>query len=120
MLGEFHQQAKSDGKACHATYILSGFIEEVVPTNDAMQIDGDDYLMSSQPVPTQESSTSNVARTKMIRTIALADEDGVHGATKSISANPRLKEQICRVDVDTCVQSGSSGCQSTTLVMSLT
>jgi hypothetical protein len=85
MLGEFHQQAKSDGKACHATYILSGFIEEAVPTNDAMQIDGDDYLMSSQPVPTQESSTSNVARTKMIRTVTLVDEDGVYGETKSIS-----------------------------------
>ena len=80
MLADFHQQAKLDGKACHATYILSGFIEETIqPINEEMQLDGDDFLMSSPLPPTQESSKSNTSRTKMIRTIALADEDDVHG-----------------------------------------
>jgi hypothetical protein len=80
MLADFHRQAKLDGKACHATYILSGFIEETIPpVNEEMQLDGDDFMMSSPPPPTQESSKSNTSRTKMIRTIALADEDDVHG-----------------------------------------
>ena len=77
MLGEFHQQAKLDGKACHATYILSGFIEKALPTDDSMQLD-DEFLMSSPPVPTQQSSTS-AGSTMMIRTIILADEDDIHG-----------------------------------------
>ena len=80
MLYEFHQQAKLDGKQCHATYILSGLIEESLPTTtDAMQIEGNDFLMSSPPVATQESSKSNGQTTKMIRTITLADENDVHG-----------------------------------------
>jgi hypothetical protein len=81
MLSEFHQQAKLDGKSCHATYILSGLIEESMPppSTDAMQIEGDDFLMSSPPVATQESSKSKGTATKMIRTIILADENDVHG-----------------------------------------
>ena len=78
MLFEFHQQAKLDGKQCHATYILSGLIEESLTTPaEAMQ--GDDFLMSSPPVATQESSKSNNSTSKLVRTITLADENDVHG-----------------------------------------
>jgi len=85
MLSEFHQQAKSDRKSCHATYILSGLIEESMPPplTDEMQIEGDDFLMSSPPVATQESSKSNNTTTKMIRTITLADENDVDGNVTS-------------------------------------
>jgi hypothetical protein len=82
MLHEFHQQAKLDGKPCHATYILSGLIEDSIPpsSNDAtMQIDQDNLIMSSPPVPTQESSTSNGSTSKFTRTILPADEDNVQG-----------------------------------------
>lgn len=80
MLFEFHQQAKLDGKQCHATYILSGLIEESLTTpTEAMQIEGDDFLMSSPPVATQESSKSNHSTSKLVRTIVLADENDVHG-----------------------------------------
>jgi len=81
MLYEFHQQAKFDGKQCHAMYILGGLIEESLPSNtsDAMQIEGDDFLMSSPPVATQESYKSNGQTSKLIRTITLADEDDVQG-----------------------------------------
>jgi hypothetical protein len=96
LLGDFHQQAKSNGKACHATYILSGFIEESIPANpdEPMQLDGDDYPMSSPPPQTQESSKSNGAKTKMIRTITLADEDDVHGNHKTASLIHRSESQI--------------------------
>jgi hypothetical protein len=87
MLYEFHQQSKLDGKSCHATYILSGFVEELIPPlpNDVMQIDGDDFLMSSPLVATQESSNSNGAARKMIRTITLTDENDVHGKCDLLS-----------------------------------
>jgi hypothetical protein len=81
MLAEFHQNAKLEGKPCHATYIVSGLIEESIspPLNDAMHTEGDDFLMSSPPPATQESSTSNNATTKLVRTVILADENDVHG-----------------------------------------
>jgi len=80
MLHEFHQQAKADGKSCHATFILSGLLEQASPPDsiDAMHIDRDDFLMSS-PVATQESSKSASAITKTVRTITLADENDVQG-----------------------------------------
>jgi DNA polymerase subunit Cdc27 len=80
MLNEFHQQSKIDGKSCHATYILSGLIEQP-STNDTMEID-EDFPMSS-PLATQESSKSNGTSTRMIRTILLADENDVHGTKSS-------------------------------------
>jgi hypothetical protein len=77
MLHEFYEQAKADGKTCHATYILSGLVEQVPPdSGDAMQID--DYPMSS-PLATQESSKSISSLTKSIRSITLADEETVQG-----------------------------------------
>jgi len=85
MLVEFHQQAKADGKSCHATYILSGLLEQAHPpdSSDAMHIDQDDFLMSS-PVATQESSKSANTLTKAIRTITLADETDVHGISINV------------------------------------
>lgn len=80
MLQEFYLQAKKDRKPCYATYILGGFIEEVTPiANDGMQLDGEDFVMSSPPVATQESSASNNTNTKLVRTIVLANEDDVNG-----------------------------------------
>jgi len=80
MLHEFYQQAKVDGKSCHATYILGGLLEQASPPDsiDAMHIDRDDFLMSS-PVATQESSKTANAIIKTIRTITLADENNVQG-----------------------------------------
>lgn len=67
--------------SCHATYVLCGIVEEQTPSasNDAMQIDEDDFPMSSAPVGTQESSKSKTSSGKMVRTIVLADEDDVLG-----------------------------------------
>ena len=81
MLQEFYIQAKQDGKPCHATYILGGLIEETAPTNtyDAMQLDGEEFVMSSPPVATQESSSSSNTPSKMVRTVVLANEEDVHG-----------------------------------------
>jgi len=82
MLHEFHQQSKSDGKACHATYILAGLIEETIPPptgGDATHIDSGDCPMSSPPPATQESSKSTTSGTRQFRTITLADENDVHG-----------------------------------------
>lgn len=79
MLHEFHQQAKADGKACHATYILGGLVQQApLDLGDAMHIDGDDFPMSS-PFATQESGTSANAIAKTIREVMLADEDDVQG-----------------------------------------
>jgi len=85
MLHEFYVQAKHDGKPCHATYILSGLIEEAVPpsTNDAMQLDGEEFVISSPPVATQESSTSSITPSKLVRTVVLANEDDVQGTYHS-------------------------------------
>jgi hypothetical protein len=81
MLHEFHQHAKADEKPCHATYILSGFIEERANTNpDEMQIDADDFPMSSSPpIVTQGSSRSDEPLTTTTRTVTLADENNVRG-----------------------------------------
>ena len=81
MLHEFHRQSKLESKSCHATYILSGLIEEATSPvrNDAMHIEGDEFLMSSPPVATQESSRSNDAGSRMVRTVLLANEKDVHG-----------------------------------------
>jgi hypothetical protein len=81
MLHEFHQQAKLDGKPCAATYILSGLVEESIPAtmNEDMQIEIDDFPMSSPVMATQESSKSNGTNTRMIRVIALANESEVYG-----------------------------------------
>lgn len=81
MLAEFYQQAKQEGKACHATYILSGLVEEAIPqlSSDAMQLDTtDDFLMSS-PAATQGSSRAIEPTTRLVRTILLADEKEVYG-----------------------------------------
>jgi len=87
MLHEFHEQSKLDGKPCHATYVLSGLIEEspLPIENDAMQIDEDDFMMSSPPVPTQQSSKSSDTGKKMIRTVLLVDEDAVQGNSKCVT-----------------------------------
>jgi hypothetical protein len=83
MLHEFYGQAKLDGKSCHATYILSGLVEQLpLPQDDVMQIEGDDFMMSSPPIPTQESSKSNEAGNKLVRTVILADENEVQGNLK--------------------------------------
>ena len=82
MLAEFYQQAKREGKSCHATYILSGLMEEPVSqsANDEMQVDtGDDFPLSSPVLATQESSRSTNPTTKLVRTVVLADEKEVHG-----------------------------------------
>jgi len=81
MLSEFHQHAKLAGKPCHAMYIISGLIEESIssPPNDAMQIEGDNFLMSSPLPATQESSRSNNAATKVVRTVVIAGERDVLG-----------------------------------------
>jgi len=82
MLAEFYQQAKSDGRSCHATYILSGLIEESLPqpSSDEMQVDtADDFPVSSPVMATQESSRSAEPKTTLIRTVILADEKEVHG-----------------------------------------
>lgn len=81
MLQEFYQQAKLDGKSCYATYILSGLIEESIPAteNEAMQMQTDDFPMSSPIMATQESSRSNGSSTRLIRTITLANENEVYG-----------------------------------------
>jgi hypothetical protein len=88
MLQEFYQQAKLDGKSCHATYILCGMIEEPIPSTsgDAMQIDEDDFPMSSPFVATQESSKSRTSTSKVVRTIVLADEDNVIGTKPSMQS----------------------------------
>jgi len=78
MLYEFYEQAKLDGQSCHATYILSGLVEEESPADNAMQIDTDDFPMSSPPVATQESTKSNEGR-RIVRTILLADEGDLNG-----------------------------------------
>lgn len=78
MLHEFYEQAKLDGKSCHATYILSGFVEEPSPVDNAMQIDTDDFPMSSPPVATQESTKSS-ERSKIVRTVLLAEENDLNG-----------------------------------------
>lgn len=91
LLYEFHQQAKVDGKPCHATYILCGTIEEPAhppePLSDAMQIEGEDFLISSPPVATQESSKLSGAITKMVFTVTLADENHVNGNLPSLQSN---------------------------------
>lgn len=96
MLQEFYLQAKQDGKPCHATYILSGFIEEAVSasTSDAMQLDGEEFVISSLPVATQESSTSGTPPSKLVRTVVLANEDDVQGwpCYPSIYANLSQKQ----------------------------
>ena len=81
MLKEFYQQAKLDGKSCYATYILSGLIEESIPAtgSEAMQMEMDDFPMSSPAMATQESSKSNGASTRLVRTIVLANENEVYG-----------------------------------------
>jgi hypothetical protein len=81
MLQEFYQQAKLDGKSCYATYILSGLIEESIRAtgNEAMQMETDDFPMSSPVMATQESSKSNGASTRLVRTIVLANENEVYG-----------------------------------------
>jgi hypothetical protein len=85
MLQEFHERAKDDGRPCHATYILSGYIEEsILPvpgSSEAMQIDTDDFPMSSAPMTTQDSSQSNGSAIKPILSITLADEKDVKGST---------------------------------------
>ena len=78
MLYDFYEQAKLDGKSCHATYILSGFVEEQSPLDNAMQIDTDDFPMSSPPIATQESTKSSEG-SKIVRTILLADESDLIG-----------------------------------------
>lgn len=80
MLQEFYQQAKLDGKSCYATYILSGLVEESIPAteNEAMQMETDDFPMSSPVMATQESSKSNGTSTRLLRTIVLANENEVH------------------------------------------
>lgn len=79
MLSEFYEQAKLDGKPCHATYILSGLVEDQSPADTAMQVDTDDFPMSSPPVATQESSKSNEGSSKIVRIILLVDENGLNG-----------------------------------------
>ena len=105
MLHEFHGQAKLDGKSCHATYILSGLVEQLpLPQDDAMQIEGDDFMMSSPPVPTQESSKSNETGSKLVRTVVLADEKEVQGNLNCFSNSQcRCKEGVHRADVDSCI-----------------
>src|SRR5256885_11916446 len=78
MLTEFHQQAKLEGKPCHATYVLSGLVDESsIPRTSLMDTDGDSFM--SSPVATQRSSRSDGALVKRTRTILLADEDNVYG-----------------------------------------
>jgi len=78
MLNEFYEQEKLDGRSCHATYILSGLVEELKPADNAMQIDTDDFPMSSPPIATQESAKSS-GESKMVRTILLVDENELGG-----------------------------------------
>lgn len=105
MLHEFHGQAKLDGKPCHATYILSGLVEQLaLPQDDVMQIEGDDFMMSSPPVPTQESSKSSEAGSKLVRTVILADETEIQGNLNCFSSSQsRCKEGVHRADVDSCI-----------------
>lgn len=81
MLTEFYQQAKSEGKACHAMYVLGGLIDEVgVPGTSSLRTTGDgEFMMSSPPMGTQGSTRSNGSIGKRVRTIILADENDVHG-----------------------------------------
>jgi hypothetical protein len=82
ILAEFYHQAKADKKPCHATYILSGLVEEAIPPppNDEMQVDtADDFPISSPVIATQGSSQAVEPATKLVRTIVLADEKEVHG-----------------------------------------
>ena len=78
MLNEFYEQEKLEGRSCHATYVLCGLIEEPKPADDAMQIDTDDFPMSSPPVATQESTKSS-GESKMVKTILLVDENELDG-----------------------------------------
>ena len=78
MLSEFYEQEKLEGRSCHATYVLSGLIEEQKPADDAMQIDTDDFPMSSPPIATQESTKSS-GESKMVKTILLVDENELDG-----------------------------------------
>jgi hypothetical protein len=78
MLNEFYEQEKLEGRSCHATYVLSGLVEEEKPADDAMQIDTDDFPMSSPPVATQESTKSS-GESKMVKTIVLVDESELDG-----------------------------------------
>ena len=78
MLNEFYEQEKLEGRSCHATYVLSGLIEEPKLADDAMQIDTDDFPMSSPPVATQESTKSN-EQSKTVKTILLVDENELDG-----------------------------------------
>jgi len=87
MLAEFYQQAKADKKPCHATFILSGLVEASIPPppNDEMQVDTtDDFPMSSPVMATQESSRSSQPKTKLVRTVILADEKEVYGLVCSL------------------------------------
>ena len=84
MLNEFYEQEKLEGRSCHATYVLSGLIEEQKPADDAMQIDTDDFPMSSPPVATQESSKSS-GESKMVKTILLVDENELDGKSQTRS-----------------------------------
>ena len=78
ILNEFYEQEKLEGRSCHATYILSGLVEEQNPADNAMQIDTDDFPMSSPPVATQESTKSS-GGSKMVPTILLVDESELDG-----------------------------------------
>lgn len=80
MLTEFYQQAKTEGKGCHATYVLGGLLEETSgpgTSGSDVKMEGD-YMMSSPPVPTQGSTRSNGSVGKRVRTIILADENDVY------------------------------------------
>ena len=90
MLNEFYEQEKLEGRSCHATYVLSGLIEEQKPADDAMQIDTDDFPMSSPPVATQESSKSS-GESKMVKTILLVDENELDGKSPT-----RSNFDLCR------------------------
>ena len=79
ILYEFYEKAKLEGQSCHATYILGGLVEEGPPAENAMQIDTDDFPMSSPPVATQESTKSR-GGSKMVRTVLLADENELDGS----------------------------------------
>jgi len=117
MLQEFHERAKNDGKACHATYILSGFVEESIPGvhpttgSESMQIDTEDFPMSSAPATTQESSLSNGAATRLVRSIIHVDEKDVQGCIALFTVNSRYEGSIQPVNFNTYIQFRPRSCR---------